>query len=93
MKFQRTFTCNQEHEITAARLLIPDAPVFGCCVLHGATNEAPSRIDLYRSARPHETSEPAFCVYDRSPEGEYFTDYDVSSPAAAAVSSKKGKKK
>ena len=87
MKFLRTFTCNKDHEIEMARALIPNAPVFGCCVLHG-TNEDPKRIDLYRSNRPHETSEQPFCVYDRNEEGVLITDYDGTAVVVAPTKKK-----
>ncbi len=90
MKFLRTFTCNQEHEIEMARTLIPEAPVFACCVLHGS-NEFPQRIDLYRTLKPHETAEQAFCFYERR-EGELVTDYDVTATTVVETP-KKGKKK
>lgn len=92
MKFLRTFFSTTEQEITAVRKHIPDAPVFGSCVSHGPVGAPPKRIDLYRSARPSETCEPHFAVYEPDDDGQLVTDY-VDAPAVTAVPTHKRKRK
>lgn len=89
MKFLRTFLCNTEDEIAAARAHMPDAPAFACCVIHGPDRQ-PARIDLFASARPHETSEKPFATYQRNADDILVTDYIA--PVAVAAPTK-GKRK